>query len=165
MKDYNSIPETADLEEPTDTKFMMAVPMMFNKSKKYKGRGQSILEKKLDAFDSFDEVWSKWIDALRDNRTITYIPEDLIPTNQIKLLLNSNLLFEPILSNNGTNKFTSIILVATPSTPKNLNNIVNIPKNIPCNICPTEVTGEVTGSVAINTAPNNKPPDRIWNTG
>ena len=35
MKDYNSIPETADLKEPTDTKFMMAVPMMFNKSKKY----------------------------------------------------------------------------------------------------------------------------------
>ena len=69
MKDYNSIPETADLEEPTDTKFMMAVPMMFNKSKKYKGRGQSILEKKLDAFDSFDEVWSKWIDALRDNNS------------------------------------------------------------------------------------------------
>ena len=90
MKDYNSIPETADLKEPTDTKFMMAVPMMFNKSKKYKGRGQSILEKKLDAFDSFDEVWSKWIDALRDNRTITYIPEDLIPTNENGDLLKPN---------------------------------------------------------------------------
>lgn len=69
---------------------MMAVPMMFNKSKKYKGRGQSILEKKLDAFDSFDEVWSKWIDALRDNRTITYIPEDLIPTNENGDLLKPN---------------------------------------------------------------------------
>ena len=90
MKDYNSIPETADLEEPTDTKFMMAVPMMFNKSKKYKGRGQSILEKKLDAFDSFDEVWSKWIDALRDNKTITYIPEDLIPTDENGNLLKPN---------------------------------------------------------------------------
>ena len=90
MKDYNSIPETADLKEPTNTKFMMAVPMMFNKSKKYRGRGQSILEKKLDAFDSFDEVWSKWIDALRDNRTITYIPEDLIPTNDNGELLKPN---------------------------------------------------------------------------
>ena len=69
---------------------MMAVPMMFNKSKKYKGRGQSILEKKLDAFDSFDEVWSKWIDALRDNRTITYIPEDLIPTNSNGELIKPN---------------------------------------------------------------------------
>lgn len=90
MEDYKSIPETADLKEPTDTNFMMAVPMMFNKSKKYKGRGQSILEKKLDAFDSFDEVWSKWIDALRDNRTITYIPEDLIPTNENGDLLKPN---------------------------------------------------------------------------
>ena len=87
MQDYKAIPETADLKEPQDTNFMMAIPMMFNKSKKYKGRGQSILEKKLDAFDSFDEVWSKWIDSLRDNRTITYIPEDLIPTD-----VNGNLL-------------------------------------------------------------------------
>ncbi len=90
MSDYKSIPEVADLKEPNGTKFMMAVPMMFNKSKKYKGRGQSILEKKLDAFDSFDEVWSKWIDALRDNRTITYIPEDLIPTNENGDLLQPN---------------------------------------------------------------------------
>lgn len=90
MQDYKSIPETAELKEPKDTKFMMAVPMMFNKSKKYKGRGQSILEKKLDAFDSFDEVWSKWIDALRDNRTVTYIPEDLIPTDENGNLLKPN---------------------------------------------------------------------------
>lgn len=90
MKDYKAIPETSELKEPKDTKFMMAVPMMFNKSKKYKGRGQSILEKKLDAFDSFDEVWSKWIDALRDNRTITYIPEDLIPTDENGNLLKPN---------------------------------------------------------------------------
>ena len=58
---------------------MMAIPMMFNKSKKFRGRGQSIIEKKIDAFDSFDEVWSQWIDAIRDNRTETYIPEDLLP--------------------------------------------------------------------------------------
>lgn len=81
MNDYRAIPETADLKEP-NVNFMMAIPMMFNKSKKYKGRGQSILEKKLDAFDSFDEVWSQWVDAIRDNRTITYIPEDLIPTDK-----------------------------------------------------------------------------------
>lgn len=82
MDDYRAIPETADLKEPTNVSFNMAIPMMFNKSKKYKGRGQSILEKKLDAFDSFDEVWSQWVDAIRDNRTITYIPEDLIPTDK-----------------------------------------------------------------------------------
>lgn len=90
VEDYRSIEETKDLEEPTDVNFMMAIPMMFNKSKKYKGRGQSILEKKLDAFDSFDEVWSQWVDAIRDNRTITYIPEDLIPTDSNGNLLEPN---------------------------------------------------------------------------
>ena len=90
MGDYRAIPETADLKEPIDVNFNMAIPMMFNKSKKYKGRGQSILEKKLDAFDSFDEVWSQWVDAIRDNRTITYIPEDLIPTDSNGNMLEPN---------------------------------------------------------------------------
>ena len=90
MDDYRAIPETAELREPTDVNFMIAIPMMFNKSKKYKGRGQSILEKKLDAFDSFDEVWSQWVDAIRDNRTITYIPEDLIPTDKNGNMLEPN---------------------------------------------------------------------------
>lgn len=90
MDDYRAIPETAELEEPKDVNFNMAIPMMFNKSKKYKGRGQSILEKKLDAFDSFDEVWSQWVDAIRDNRTITYIPEDLIPTDNNGNMLEPN---------------------------------------------------------------------------
>jgi len=69
---------------------MMAIPMMFNKSKKYKGRGQSIIEKKLDAFDSLDEVWSQWIDAIRDNKTQTYIPEDLLPTDSNGTVLKPN---------------------------------------------------------------------------
>lgn len=90
VEDYKSIPETAELKEPIGVNFSMAIPMMFNKSKKYKGRGQSILEKKLDAFDSFDEVWSQWVDAIRDNRTITYIPEDLIPTDSNGNLLEPN---------------------------------------------------------------------------
>lgn len=75
----SEIEETRGLQEITDNNFMLAVPMMFNKSKKFKGRGQSILDKKLDAFDSYDEVWSQWIDAIRDNRTHEYIPEDLLP--------------------------------------------------------------------------------------
>lgn len=90
VEDYTSIEETKDLKEPKDVNFNMAIPMMFNKSKKYKGRGQSILEKKLDAFDSFDEVWSQWVDAIRDNRTITYIPEDLIPTDSNGNMLEPN---------------------------------------------------------------------------
>lgn len=58
---------------------MMAVPCMFYTSHKYEGRGQSIFDKKIDAFDSFDEAYSQWIDALRAGRTKEYIPESLIP--------------------------------------------------------------------------------------
>lgn len=58
---------------------MLAVPCMFYASNKYEGRGQSIFDKKIDAFDSFDEAYSQWIDALRAGRTKVYIPENLIP--------------------------------------------------------------------------------------
>lgn len=86
----SDLEETKDLEEVTDNTFMMAIPMMFNKSKKFKGRGQSIIEKKVDAFDSFDEVWSQWIDAIRDNKTMEYIPEDLLPTDSNGNVLKPN---------------------------------------------------------------------------
>ncbi len=58
---------------------MMAVPVKFYNSNKYENRGQSIYDKKIDAFDSFDEAYSQWIDALRAGRTNTYIPESLLP--------------------------------------------------------------------------------------
>lgn len=86
----SELDETKDLETIIDNGFMMAIPMMFSKSKKYKGRGQSILEKKIDDFDSFDEVWSQWIEALRDNRTQTYIPEDLLPMDANGNLMKPN---------------------------------------------------------------------------
>ena len=58
---------------------ILAVPSRFYESNKFEGRGQSILDKKIDAFDSFDEAYSQWIDALRAGRTKEYIPENLIP--------------------------------------------------------------------------------------
>lgn len=58
---------------------MMAVPMKFYSSSKFKGRGRSLFDKKIDAFDSFDEAYSQWIDALRAGRTKEYIPQNLIP--------------------------------------------------------------------------------------
>lgn len=58
---------------------MLAVPSKYYASNKYEGRGQSIYDKKIDAFDSFDEAYSQWIDALRAGRTKEYIPESLIP--------------------------------------------------------------------------------------
>lgn len=88
--ELSELEETKDLKEVTDNKFMMAIPMMFNKSKKFKGRGQSIIDKKIDAFDSFDEVWSQWIEAIRDNRTNTYIPESLLPTDSDGNVLKPN---------------------------------------------------------------------------
>lgn len=89
----NGIPQTAKLqnvafsEYTEDEKgvvqsrgqYMLAVPVMFYESSKWKGRGQSIFDKKVDAFDSFDETWSQWMDALRAGRSKEYIPECLIP--------------------------------------------------------------------------------------
>lgn len=59
----------------------MAVPMMFYKSSKFPGRGQSVFDKKIDAFDALDEAWSQWMDALRSGRSKEYIPESLVPRN------------------------------------------------------------------------------------
>lgn len=80
--DIKSIPDTADLTDIVwDDNFIMAVPLQFLKSSKWKGRGKSIFDGKTDAFDSLDEAWSQWMDALRANRTKEYIPTDLIPRN------------------------------------------------------------------------------------
>lgn len=68
-------------EVKTKGKYMLAVPVMFFDSSKWKGRGQSIYDKKTDSFDSLDEAWSQWMDALRAGRSKEYIPESLIPRN------------------------------------------------------------------------------------
>lgn len=64
-----------------DKSFIMAQPMKFSNSAKWKGRGQSIFDRKTDDFDAFDEVWSQWMDALRKGRSKEYIPEELLPRN------------------------------------------------------------------------------------
>ena len=79
----DSIPPTRDLKNVQfDTSLMMATPFMVFKSCKFQGRGQSVIDKKSDCFDSFDEIYSQWIDALRKGRTKTYIPDSLLPRNQ-----------------------------------------------------------------------------------
>lgn len=62
-----------------DKSLIMAEYLSFFSSDKWEGRGQSIFDSKRDNFDALDEAWSQWIDALRANRTKTYIPEDLLP--------------------------------------------------------------------------------------
>lgn len=77
----NDYPELAKKYKPVENpnKFIMAVPIMLRKSKKYIGRGKSLFDGKLDNFDAFDEVWSQWMLAVRKGQIKTYIPESLLP--------------------------------------------------------------------------------------
>lgn len=78
----NNVPVLANLEPIRFNKsLMMAHQLKFYKSSKWKGRGQSIFDKKTDDFDALDEVWSQWMDALRKGRSKEYIPEELLPRN------------------------------------------------------------------------------------
>lgn len=85
LVDLHCIPQTASLtdvafgSENPEEKYIMAVPIQFYESGKWDERGQSIFDKKVDAFDAFDEAWSQWMDALRAGRAKEYIPECLIP--------------------------------------------------------------------------------------
>lgn len=62
-----------------DDSFCMAVPFYVYSNPRVKGRGKSIFDGKTDDFDSLDEAWSQWIQAMRDGRATKYIPQDLIP--------------------------------------------------------------------------------------
>lgn len=75
------IPAYKDIEPEIefDKSFIMAVPLMFFSSVRYKGRGKSIFAGKTDSFDSLDETWSQWMEALRKGRTKEYIPTMLVP--------------------------------------------------------------------------------------
>lgn len=80
LVDIKTIKATENLTDITfDDSVIFAVPFMVNESAKYEGRGGSIFDGKLDNFDSLDETWSQWMDALRSGRAKTYIPECLVP--------------------------------------------------------------------------------------
>ncbi len=75
-----TLEETAGLNDIINPeRFMMAIPLIFDDNPKFFGRGKSIFEGKLGAFDGLDEAISQWIDALRDGRAIKYIPSNLLP--------------------------------------------------------------------------------------
>ena len=77
------IPDTAELMDVTFSgDYIMAVPLKIYKSPKFEHRGQSILDKKSDAFDAFDETLSTWLDGVRASRVKQYIPENLIPKDR-----------------------------------------------------------------------------------
>lgn len=78
---FSTYKENEQGEVTEKGEYMLAVPIMIFESSYFKGRGQSIFDKKVDAYDSLDEAWSQWMDALRAGRTKEYIPENLIPRN------------------------------------------------------------------------------------
>ena len=59
----------------------LAIPLIFDENPKFEGRGKSIFDGKIGAFDALDEVLSQWVDALRDGRAQKYIPIGLLPRN------------------------------------------------------------------------------------
>lgn len=80
LVDIKSIKATENLTDITfDDSVMLAEPFMIYESSRYEGRGGSIFDGKLDNYDSLDETWSQWMDALRAGRAKTYIPECLVP--------------------------------------------------------------------------------------
>ena len=100
--DLNTIPETQGLADVTFTgDYIMAVPLKIYKSPKYKDRGQSILEKKSDAFDALDETLSTWLDGVRASRVKQYIPENLIPKDKEGVPLKPDV-FNPWIAVNGS---------------------------------------------------------------
>lgn len=79
LKNVSALARLKDIR--FDDSFCMAVPFYIYSNPRTKGRGKSIFDGKTDDFDSLDEVWSQWIQAMRDGRATKYIPQDLIPRN------------------------------------------------------------------------------------
>lgn len=76
----NTIDDLKDLKDISfNKKIILAIPIKFDDNPVYKGRGASKFNGKYDAFDNFDEVISQWLEAIRQGRPISYIPEDLCP--------------------------------------------------------------------------------------
>ncbi len=112
--DLSAIPETAGLQPITwDGDFMLCAYMRFYSSDKYEGRGQSIFDAKRDNFDALDEAWSQWVDALRQGRSRTYIPECLVPRDENGVLQRSN-------------AFDNRFLIAGNDTSENAQNKITV---------------------------------------
>lgn len=72
IKDLEKTQNLTDIE--FSKSFMMAIP--------HKVFENAIYDKKTDVFDAYDEVVSQWLNAVRDGRVRTYIPEELIPRDK-----------------------------------------------------------------------------------
>lgn len=80
--DMSSFPELAGLQPvKNNAQFIPAVKVMYRKSKKFPGRGQSIYSTKYDNFDALDEAFSQWMLAVRKGQIKNYIPKNFLPVN------------------------------------------------------------------------------------
>lgn len=119
--DLKNVSVLADLKDICfDDSFCMAVPFYIYSNPRAKGRGKSIFDGKTDDFDSLDEAWSQWIQAMREGRATKYIPQDLIPRDpKTQQLLTPNpfdntfIAMQGIMSENAENK----IEVTQPDIP------------------------------------------------
>jgi len=66
-----------NLENPHG--FLPAVELIFDENPRFPGRGRSLYDGKTGALDAIDECVSQWVDALRDGRVQTYIPDGYMP--------------------------------------------------------------------------------------
>lgn len=80
----DTLDETVAFEDTGfDGDYIMAVPLIFFSSNRWKGRGKALFDTKSDNLDALDEVISQWLDAVRKGRVNRYIPEDMIPRNPV----------------------------------------------------------------------------------
>lgn len=103
-KEYplETLSETEELKDVTFAgDYILAVPLLIYKCPKHKNRGQSIFDKKADAFDGLDEVLSTWLDGVRTSRVKQYIPENLIPKNKDGFLVKPDV-FNPWIAVNSS---------------------------------------------------------------
>jgi Phage portal protein, SPP1 Gp6-like. len=85
--------ETAELEGKNVTftgDYILGVPLKFFESTEILGRGKSIFSNKTDDFDALDEIVSQWLEAVRNGRINKYIPEDLVPRDEMGSLMKPN---------------------------------------------------------------------------
>lgn len=78
------LPQTAHLIDiGIADDIMLAVPFKVLSSAEYKDRGRALFDAKTDVLDGLDEVISQWIDAIRMGRIKRYIPDSLIPRDEL----------------------------------------------------------------------------------
>lgn len=85
-KDDKQVDFPAELEEYKNNlinqnEFIMAVPVQYGSSRLFDGRGEGVINSKIQQFDKFDETISLWRLANRKGQIKTYIPENLLPVN------------------------------------------------------------------------------------